>query len=486
MIRTLTLITIFLLGMIATQAATLTVTTTADAGAGSLRQAMTDAITNAEANDIRFAIPTSDPGYDLPTGRFTILLASTLPAIPVPVTTIVNNQTQALTIRGNNTFPIFALVNSAVVTMTNITISHGSTSGDGGGIQMGNSATLTLNFCNVSNNTAGSRGGAIFMSDSGTLHVHQSTFTSNSAQYGGAIFPFLSATVNMDQTTLNGNSAIDSGGGIYVESAATLNATNNTFSGNTAGNYGGAIVNQATITLTSNTIAGNSASGGGGIANFGAAATLNNNIVALNTASFGPDLLGDGFIGNMYTGTFNLIGNSDGSLGLNTTTNMWGTTETALDLKLGPLQNNGGPSHTHALLFDSPVLDQGNAPGLTTDQRGFLRPIDDVLVTNAGDGSDIGAFEFAFSPTAASVSISGRVIIAQGKEATGINNATILVSSADGTSWIARSNAFGYFELTGIPAGDTYLITVTHKRYTFDTRTLNLQDDVKELTFASN
>jgi hypothetical protein len=54
------------------------VTTTADTGPGSLRQAITDANANSDADTISFAIPGS--------GVHTIALASTLPAITAPVT----------------------------------------------------------------------------------------------------------------------------------------------------------------------------------------------------------------------------------------------------------------------------------------------------------------------------------------------------------------------------------------------------------------
>ena len=55
-------------------------------------------------------------------------------------------------------------------------------------------------------------------------------------------------------------------------------------------------------------------------------------------------------------------------------------------IRLGSLQDNGGPTKTHALLEGSPAIDSGNdqfAP--ETDQRGIIRP--------RGRSSDIGAFE---------------------------------------------------------------------------------------------
>ncbi len=64
--------------------------------------------------------------------------------------------------------------------------------------------------------------------------------------------------------------------------------------------------------------------------------------------------------------------------------------------KLGPLQFNGGPTKTHALLPSSPAIDRGHRrAGETTDQRGLPRPSDFGAIPNVkgGDGSDIGAFE---------------------------------------------------------------------------------------------
>ena len=63
---------------------------------------------------------------------------------------------------------------------------------------------------------------------------------------------------------------------------------------------------------------------------------------------------------------------------------------------LGPLQNNGGPTDTMALLLGSPAIDAGNPAGckdaqgnlLLTDQRGMPRPDKEDA-----NGCDMGAYE---------------------------------------------------------------------------------------------
>ena len=57
---------------------------------------------------------------------------------------------------------------------------------------------------------------------------------------------------------------------------------------------------------------------------------------------------------------------------------------------LAPLQDNGGPTFTHALLAGSPAIDAGSNPdGLDFDQRGSGHP------RVVGASADIGAFEAA-------------------------------------------------------------------------------------------
>lgn len=62
------------------------------------------------------------------------------------------------------------------------------------------------------------------------------------------------------------------------------------------------------------------------------------------------------------------------------------------------LADNGGPTQTHALIpggdGDEAIDAGGTSCGVTTDQRGELRPVDNLLVLPNGAGyCDIGAFE---------------------------------------------------------------------------------------------
>src|SRR5260370_19849276 len=69
--------------------------------------------------------------------------------------------------------------------------------------------------------------------------------------------------------------------------------------------------------------------------------------------------------------------------------NLVGSAGNPIDPLLGPLDDNGGPTLTHALMPGSPAIDAGNNAYATDwDQRGegFPRIVNDII--------DIGAFEY--------------------------------------------------------------------------------------------
>jgi hypothetical protein len=73
-----------------------------------------------------------------------------------------------------------------------------------------------------------------------------------------------------------------------------------------------------------------------------------------------------------------------------------------VDVKFGPLADNGGPTMTHALLPGSPAIDAGSNPaGLAFDQRGFN------YARVSGTAADVGAFEVQRPATVQAVVING-------------------------------------------------------------------------------
>jgi uncharacterized repeat protein (TIGR01451 family) len=86
-------------------------------------------------------------------------------------------------------------------------------------------------------------------------------------------------------------------------------------------------------------------------------------------------------------------------------------------------------------------------------------------------------------PTAASVTVSGRVSTADGY---GVRNAIVTLSDLRGGSRTARSSTFGYFFFEDVPAGDTYLVAVSAKRYSFTPRMISVTDEIQDLDFIAD
>ena len=172
-----------------------------------------------------------------------------------------------------------------------------------------------------------------------------------------------------------------------------MTLTNSTISGNqAAGNFGGGLFagNEATVTIESSTIVQNSSAtnGGGVAASVTSPTTFNNSIIVGNTGTGeAPDFFTSG---TNFSGSYNLLGT--GVALTSGSSNQTG--QTFASAALGSLADNGGPTQTHALLFDSPAIDAGNS-ALSTDGRGLVRAVDFEFVDNASgsNASDIGAFE---------------------------------------------------------------------------------------------
>lgn len=206
----------------------------------------------------------------------------------------------------------------------------------------------------------------------------------------------VNSTFSLTNSTISNNSTIDGNGGGLNISTNNASIINSTISGNQAlegdaAPYGGGIFHNSVLEISNSTLTNNQAGGTGGGIYDGSTTTMRNTIIALNSDNgTAPDCISENTINS---DGYNLIGTDTGCSitppkGDNNSTDIYD-----VDPLLGPLQNNGGPTLTHALLQGSPAIDAANPNGcedelnnvLTSDQRGQTRPINNRC--------DIGAYE---------------------------------------------------------------------------------------------
>ena len=391
---------------------TYTVTSTDDSGAGSLREAI--ALANS-GDSIDFAV----------TGTITLTSGALVIGKELKIQ---GPGADGLTLRANLTSRVFVIRAGGNVAILGVTIKDASSSGVGGAII--NIGILTLIDSVVSGSVAGQDGGGIYNSgkltlvntavtgneasgeaggigegggiwNSGDLTLTRSTINSNSSSWGGGIASV--GTLTVTNSTISGNAAVpQGGGGIGTSGTATLakttvsgnfstlgggiqnfgrlTLTNSTVSGNTATRRGGGIENVETLALINTTVSDNAAGEpGGGIHNGSGVLTLTNSIIAHSDVS--------NACGGREATSLGHNLDSDGTCGLFGAGDLSDT-----DPMLSPLQDNGGPTFTQALMAGSPAIDGGDdsvvdAPfSLDSDQRGAPRLV--------GSHVDIGTYEW--------------------------------------------------------------------------------------------
>lgn len=286
-----------------------------------------------------------------------------------------------------------------------------------------------INDCYIHHNTAQRGGGGIRAAASegfGNVTVRRSTISYNSAPRGGGLYMDL-GSISLFDSTVSHNSSDTDGGGAYLttgDSNAILEATRSTFSNNTAPGRGGAafsdngseskrlIFDQSTVSentadeggafylsygddnvdyvvsLKDTTVSANTAlTQGGGLAFVHAFPegnapeddqflTFENSILAGNEAPFSPDIL----LIERNTSSSVIIALE----GLTQFSSLEGSPFSeddegillSADPLLSPLGNYGGPTETMLLLPGAPAIDSALTSTETTEQRGFVRPLD--------------------------------------------------------------------------------------------------------------
>ena len=342
-----------------------TVTTNADTGVGSLREAITEANATSVNDEIVF-----DSSL-FANGACTITLQSALPTIASTTSagtlTITGQGATSLIISGNTgnsarNFRIFSIASGGNLAISGATVSGAKTTSNGAAFS--NLGSLTIANFLISGNAAGNTGGGVY--SQGYFRVSGSTFTGNSAHYGGGYY-----------------------GGQYASENATV--FNCTFSGNTANDQGGALFNNGVLTITNTTISGNTApvSQAGGLHSNGTI-YIANTIIANNT-----------YVDTSFPSTTNLISPATASSNLVTQSGLaWATTVTSAPLNLGSLQNNGGTTSTLALGISSVAIGAANA---TISNAAPINGLDQRGISRSPTAPSIGAYEVVATTIVAGV-----------------------------------------------------------------------------------
>ena len=248
-------------------------------------------------------------------------------------------------------------VHSGSLILQDLTVSRGvAENANGGGIRA--KAPLTLNRVHLHSNEApqGSGGGIYTDSDLSVVRSTISNNTSLDAGIAGARHnTILKAGISIRESTISGNIGFD--GGIAFAGRFDIEISHSTIA-----------FNNSAILFIDIGVNGS--------------LTISDTILASN--NLGTNC----FLNLAVTAAFNI--DSDGSCGFSANNNNL----ILVDPKLGPLQDNGGQTPTHAFLTRTPpAIDAGGAACSGVDQRGLPRPVDIPDLGSPGPKCDIGAIE---------------------------------------------------------------------------------------------
>jgi CSLREA domain-containing protein len=456
----------------------------------------------------------ASPGPD--TINFTPGLSGTIALTPafgqLEITSDINIDgpgARNLSVSGEDSNRVFLVAGvGTTATIEGLTVTNGNAQllgtllGDGGGVLNVGGSVLNLIEVNVSGNTATSLGGGVatrsLLGTTSVTYITRSLISDNNALGGGGGISNIatagivsSAVTSVTNSTVTLNNTVAEAGGIS-NVGGTVNLVNDTISRNSSTLTGGGVVNVAGVlglgvtNLRNTIIAYNNAVIVGGILSLsddvlGIFNSLGNNLIGNNLnaeASFQASV----FVG--VTPVPNVKGDIVGSVSVGTM---------VIDPKLGPLQNNGGPTDTRAVLPGSPAINRGNncvgtdtcasdpspftlPEPLLTDQRstGFPRISSGTI--------EIGAYELQVVPTAANVAVSGQVRDENGNP---LSRVTVRLTGSTGNVRQTLTNQFGYFTFEDVPSGETYIAEAIHRRYTFTAQVIGVVDEITDLEFVA-
>lgn len=278
----------FALASTSVQADTFQVTSTADSGAGTLRDAITSANAAAGPHTIDFSGVSGQ----------TITLEGDLPVIEEDLSL----QGSDVTLSGDESHRCL-IADEASLEVNDMTVTGCADYIGGVGAAYGD---VVVNDSTITGNQ-GTYGGGVGVY-AGNVAISGSTITGNTGDLGGGVLGY-AGSLTIDNSTISGNTA-SVGGGVAAYEAINVSITGSTtISGNEADAAGGGVsVKYAeTLTIEDSTITGNNARDGGGLFAYVLESLVDSTIISNNTAS---DEAGGAFVfGNLALVESEISGN---------------------------------------------------------------------------------------------------------------------------------------------------------------------------------
>ncbi len=277
-------------------------------------------------------------------------------------------------------------LSSSTIDISGSTFNRNSSfGGSGGGLQVAGNLDINLIDSEINDNVlhSGVGGGANIVATLGSVTILNSDISGNTIYSGSTAGLYLEGlSFLIDQSLISNNSALISsstGGLSHLNSSAGI-IKNTTFSNNTSANSSN-IYSKGNVSILDSTLTENySFVGASEFYSEGVVVSIRNSIIDNSTGLACED---DGL------GSFVSLGNNIETSG---TCGFAEPSDSNASPLLASLADNGGATHTHALLLGSPAIDNGstlNCP--LVDQRGESRPFDGDQ--NGSSLCDIGALE---------------------------------------------------------------------------------------------
>lgn len=376
---------------------TFAVTSSADDGPGSLRDAIQQANKNPDPDRIEIAPTVSGP----------ILLNSQLPTLLGELTIAGPDPDARATIARNPDaetpeFRIITIEKDANVALNSLVLSGGRESLGGG---VFNAGILSLEFSTVTGNSARFKGGGVY--NEGSFSSYHATIDSNAVESvittgfgpigggrGGGVYNDGWASLLVSAVTNNQSNR--EGGGLYNEGTLTIRIS--TVSGNSVEGFvlagglvpfgrGGGVYNTKTVMISDSTIVENSAnsSGGGIFSNVNRGGSNKSNPYRVEDSQINSSIVANNVGGNLVVGVGTFLSTGHNLFGDVPDLVLQPNDLTNTDPMLTPLGDHGGFTPTHALRPGSPAPTLGfgwkNSP--TTSEASSVPPMPPTLAPSS-------------------------------------------------------------------------------------------------------